>query len=477
MSRLGAHRRVLTGVVVLLALLAGCGAGAPVADRVERSGRAEPWPQRPVVDASLDMAPDLASATGTESVRFTPDERVCEMVFRNWPNRPATVGDGTSSTITSAAVDGTPVEARVEPGGAPAGAPGTLVTLPLPRCVDAGTTLRADLGFRVTLGADSGERIGYSPRTRTAWMATAVPLLAWVRGQGWVRDPAVRMPGETVVSEEFRLDALRVTANADQAVTGTGTAGATSAPAPGRTTHTFTADSVRDVAVAAGAYDLTEARSGDTRIHVAVPRSGTRASGQEWADEHVRALAKLQDLLGPYPYPDLWVTVSPTIGDGIEFPTHLQYGDVSDRSRPSLVAHELAHEWFYSLVGNDQSRDPWLDESFATYAQAVVSDQRDEYRLRQRDDPDVVGPIGAPMSYWDRRGGFSPYSVGVYDQGAAALLAGRERVGQERFDAALRAYVDANAHRIVTPPDVEAAFRDLPEVLDVLRERGAFRTS
>lgn len=468
-----AAQRALTGVVVLLVALAGCGAGAaPVVD-----DRAGPWPQRPVVDASLDLAPDLASATGTESVRFTPDARICELVFRNWANRPATVADGTSSTITSAAVDGAPVTPRTEPGGAPPGAPGTLVTLPLPRCVEAGTTVRADLGFRIALGADSGERIGYSRESGTAWLATAVPLLAWVRGEGWVRDPAVRMSGETVVSEEFRLEALRVTANADQSVAGTGTATGTSSPAPGRTTHAFTADAVRDVAVSAGAYAITEATSGSTRIHVAVPRSGVRSTGRDWADEHVAELDKLQDLLGPYPYPDLWVTVTPTLSDGIEFPTHLQYGDVSRRTRPSLVAHELAHMWFYSLVGNDQSRHPWLDESFATFAQAVVSGQRGEYRLRDRGDTDVRGPIGAPMSYWDDRGGFSAYSVGVYDQGAAALLAGRDRVGAGRFDAALRGYIDANAHRVARPPDVEAAFRDLPQVLDVLRERGAFRSS
>ena len=472
MTRLAAGRRALSGVVALLVPLAGCGAGTAPAE--DRTG---PWPQRPVVDASLDMAPDMASATGTESVRFTPDARICELVFRNWVNRPAAVSDGTSSTITSAAVDGAPVTARVDGAGAPDGAPGTLVTLPLPRCVEAGTPVHADLGFRIALGADSTERIGYAPESHTAWLGTAMPVLAWVRGEGWVRDPAVRMSGETVVSEEFRLNALRVTANADQAVAGTGTPTGTSTPAPGRITHAFTADAVRDIAVSAGDYAITEVTSGPTRIHVAVPRSGVRSTGRDWADEHVAELGKLQDLLGPYPYPDLWVTVTPTLSDGIEFPTHLQYGDVSRRTRPSLVAHELAHQWFYSLVGNDQSRDPWLDESFATYAQAVVSGQQGEYPLRERGDPDVRGPVGAPMSYWDGHGGFSAYSVGVYDQGAAALLAGRDRAGAQRFDPALRAYLAANAHRVVRPPAVEAAFRDLPQVLDVLRERGAFRTS
>ncbi len=468
----------LTGTVTVIAVLTGCGAtiAVPNAPGVTDE-RAQPWPQRPVVDASLDLAGDLASATGTTSVQFTPDQQICEVVFRNWVNRPATAAAGTSSTVTSAAVDGRPVTPRIDQAGAAGGAPGTLVTLPLPACVPAGTPVTADVGFRLRLGADSGERIGFSPKSRTAWLATALPVLAWVRGEGWVRDPAVTMSGETVAGEDYRLDALRVTAAEGQTVAGTGTPGGTSTPAPGRTTHLFTADAVRDVAVSVGDYAISERRVGDVTMHVAVPRTGARSTAEDWFSEHERALARLQDLLGPYPYPDLWVTIVPSLSDGIEFPTHLQYGDVRQRDRSSLVAHELAHQWLYSLVGNDQSRDPWLDESFATYAEVVVANERDQYRLREPGDPDVVGPIGAPMSYWDARGGFSAYSVGVYEQGAAALLAGRDRAGPARFDEALRAYVDANAHRVARPSDVEAAFRDLPQVLDVLRERGAFRTS
>ena len=36
---------------------------------------------------------------------------------------------------------------------------------------------------------------------------------------------------------------------------------------------------------------------------------------------------------------------------------------------PTSVAHEVAHQWFYGLVGSDQWREPWLDEGFATFAQ------------------------------------------------------------------------------------------------------------
>ena len=467
--------RALAAVGIVLAVLGGCAAG------VDAPERAAPRPDRPVVDATLDLAPDLSSATGTQTVRLTPDTRICELVFRLWTNRPGIVSDGGSSEITRAAVDGTPVTPRTEQAGAPDGAPGTLVELPLPSCVDAGTAVTADLGFTVTLPEDSGLRIGHSPDAGTAWLGTPLPVLDRVRGRGWVREPAQRMAGETAVSEDYRLNSLAVTAAQGQEVVGVGSPAGTRPAGPGRTTHLFTADAIRDVAVAVGDYRIAETTVGATRVHVAVPTRGPaggtadplRGSAPDWSDVVAEKLPQLERLLGPYPYPDLWLTIVPTQTDGVEFPTHLQFGDVADGTRPSLVAHELAHMWFYSLVGNDQARDPWLDEAFSTWAQAIVSDQLGSYRSDRFSVPDD-GPVGAPMSYWNDRGGFSRYVTGVYDQGAAALLEGRRRAGEERFDAAMRAYVAANAHRVAAPADVERAFADLPEVLDVLREHGAF---
>ncbi|WP_145982584.1 MULTISPECIES: M1 family metallopeptidase [unclassified Pseudonocardia] len=479
--------RGLAGVAVVLAVVGGCAAGVPDTDR------AAPAPDRPVVDATLDMAPDLSSATGTQTVRFTPDTRVCELVFRLWANRPTASEDGTSSEVTRASVGGTPVTPRVEQAGAPDGAPGTLVELPLPSCAEAGTPVTADLGFRLTLGADSAERIGYSPSAGTAWLGSPLPVLDHVRGRGWVREPALDISGETVVSEDVRLNSLAVTSGDDQQVAGVGTPTGSSPAAPGRTTRTFTADAIRDVAIAVGAYRITETTVGGTRVHVALPAAGRagagdgesggseqggdlRGSASDWSESVADNLTRLEQLLGPHPYPDLWVTIVPTQSDGVEFPTHVQFGDVSNGTRPSLVAHELAHMWFYALVGNDQARDPWLDESFATWAQAIVSDQFDYYRL-DKYSAGSDGRIGDPMRVWDRRGGFDGYVTGVYDQGAAALLEGRRRVGAERFDEAVRGYLDANAHRVAGPADVERAFAGLPPVLDVLREHGAFTQS
>jgi aminopeptidase N len=276
-----------------------------------------------------------------------------------------------------------------------------------------------------------------------------------------------------VTSEDFRLAALTVTAPDRYRVLGSGEpAGTQPGPAPGTTTHRFTAEAVRDVAVSVGDLQVLERSAGDTRLHVGVPARGSRVDAEGWADALAGMTAKLEGFLGPYPYPDLWATVVPTLGDGVEFPTALQFGDVGGDAVPSLVAHEVAHMWFYALLGNNQARDPWIDEAFATYAQARAAGQEDYYDLSEIGGR-VRGQLGEPMSYWADDGGFGRYVRGVYDQGAAVLLEGRRRAGAERFDAAMAAYLDADAHRVVSPADVAAAFRDVPEVLDLLREHGA----
>ena len=35
---------------------------------------------------------------------------------------------------------------------------------------------------------------------------------------------------------------------------------------------------------------------------------------------------------------------------------------------PYVVYHEVAHQWFYAQLGNDQHREPWLDEGFADFS-------------------------------------------------------------------------------------------------------------
>ncbi len=461
----------MCAAVVIAVLLTSCASGT--SSNGPASYAANLWPQRPIVELSFDVAPDLRSASGRESVVFTPDLRTCELVFRAWPNNPTMAKTGSSLTVTATSVDGRPVTSEVINAGAPPGSPGTLIQLPLARCLDPGQSVRAELEFQLTMGADADERIGYSPGTQTAWFGSGFPLLAWIRGSGWARDPAVPMNGETAASEDFVLSDLSVTAPSDYQVMGTGVAaGDPAGSGAGRTTHRFTAPAVRDVAVAVGRYEILDRDIGDVRLHLATPREGTKADPAQWADEIEKSITSLTPVLGPFPYSELWVTITPGQSDGTEYPAALQFGDINRRGLPTLVAHEVSHQWFYALVGNNQAEHPWLDESLATFGESIASGDEKEYRTRDISRR-VTGLMGEPMIYWADHGGFDRYTEGVYNQGAAVLLQARDQVGADRFDTALRAYIAANAHRVATPADVTRAFAETPQVLELLSRAGA----
>ena len=469
-------RQWFTGALGLALVLSGCSTSPAPDDTGPGGDVAEPWSDRPVVDLRFDVAPDLRSVSGRERVEFTPDLDTCELVFRLWPNKPATARAGSSLVVSAVQVDGRDAAFRDSVAGAPDVAPaGTLLEVPLSDCLDAGETVTAELEFALELGEDVDERVGTSSDAGVAWFATAFPLLAWERGRGWDRGPAVAVAGEMAVSEDFRLDSLDVAAPSSYQVLGTGErAGAEDGP-DGTTVHRFAARAVRDVAVTVGDLDVAERTIDGVRVHVGSDRDVERADAEDWLDEIAESKGALVDLLGPFPYDDLWISVLSSQTSGIEFPGAIQFGDVQPDERRGLVAHELAHMWFYGWVGNDQGEHPWLDESFATFAQTVASGDDDGGKPYTDASWEEAPPVGRPMTYWAAEfpSPSSVYYDTVYTLGGAALVEARDRAGHEVFDAALADYLTANAYSIATPQDVRRAFADVPEVLDVLREVGA----
>jgi len=432
-----------------------------------------PWRDRPVVDLSFDLSDGLAVVSGRERVVFTPDRRTCQVVFRLWANKPETVQHGNALRVTEARLDGRRVRPSFEARGAPASVQGSLMRLPVPACLRPGRPVRIDVRFALTLGPRTPERLGRSDDL--AWMATAFPLLAWERGRGWATNPVVDQQGEMVGSEEFRLRRLAVVVPDRYDVLGTGRPlGRSQGPRPGTAVEAFTARAVRDVAVTAGALDVVEREVDGVDVHVGGPRSGTAMSLQQWADESARAIRELADYLGPFPYPDLWVSVIPDCPSGVEFPGAIQYADVPPGVPvlELLVSHETAHMWFYGVVGNNQGRDPWLDESFASFAQALVDGEQAPAFGVPRVARDQVG---RSMAWWSTPRTRAAYGPGVYSQGSQMLLEARAAAGPDRFDSLLREYVADNAHRIATPDDVRRAFATEPGVVEILESYGALR--
>lgn len=420
-----------------------------------------PDPHRPVIRLRFDLAADRRSVSGTESVRFTPDLPVTEMVFRLWPNG-ASAPAGTRLTVTAATVAGAG-RFTTEALGARAGSQGTLLAIPLRRTAPAGAAITADLAFTLDLPAPAFERWGSNGIT--AWWASGQPLLAWERGRGWQRQPAVQFPSEAASSEAANTD-LTVTAPAGDTVLMTGSAGPPQPLPAGRAVWHAAAATARDVSVTVGQFATRTATVEGTRITVGVS-SDTAADVDALMVQTRRAVTALTKLFGPFPYPGLVVTALPSLSTGgIEYPGAIQVGPGGWHV---VVPHEVAHQYFYGMVGDNQARDPWLDEAFATYAEARVNSDGSQYLPALF----LPSPVGASMQAWG--GDDKTYYATVYGKGAAALLTARTQAGGAPFDAALRCYVAANAWKVASPDDLARALAGLPRALTELRRAGALR--
>jgi aminopeptidase N len=171
----------------------------------------------------------------------------------------------------------------------------------------------------------------------------------------------------------------------------------------------------------------------------------------------------------PYPYTELDIVATPNLALGIEYPgataiasriydVNGEYnGTPTSVYLESTVAHEVGHQWFYNLVGDDQLDDPWLDESltqFATlqyYADEYGKGGEDGFRSSLENRWARVGnadiPIGMPVASYQG----AEYGAIVYGRGPLFFIALRDEMGQESFDAFLKDYTAALSWKISTP--------------------------
>ncbi|SFO98733.1 Peptidase family M1 [Geodermatophilus dictyosporus] len=420
--------------------------------------RAEPDPDRPVVDLDFRLSDDLDTVTGTETVVFTPDVATDEMVFRLVPNSPGAAGLGNRITVDGVRGDDVD-QAGYEDAGADG--PGGLYVLQLDGELAAGESTEVELDFTVSLGEGGFERLGAVEGA--SWWASGFPLLAWEPGVGWARDPFVQILGETATSPVADTT-VSVSVPEDLTVLMTGDQDEPTAAEDGRRTWTSHEPVARDVSVAAGGFRTATLRTpGGVEVTTGVLPGADVGPGElaDWVSEDVTELA---DRFGAFPYATLTVPLLPDEGGGIEYPGSILLAGANR----TVLEHEVAHMWFYGMVGDSQFRDPWLDEALATYAESTAGGEGPP------PDLDRVlateGDVGAAMDEFD---GTERYFDVVYGKGGAALLAARQAAGPPAFDAALRCYVQANAWTIATPADLAAALADLPAALDVLVRAGA----
>lgn len=412
----------------------------------------DPAPDRPVVDLSFELGEDGRTVTGTEKVRFTADLPTDELVFRLTANQPLSVRAGSGIEVED--VTGDDVAAvEFEPAGADDSTQGGLLIVRLRTPLQPGDRTEVGIDFRLQLGTGTFDRFGHD--RQTSWWGSGHPLLAWEPGDGWRREPLVDVLGETATSSAAQTS-ISVVAPAGSTVLMTG--GAEQVGDGERVRWRSSSPAARDVSVAVGDFATAEGSVGDTRVIVGVADQNP----EQLLDRVSVAVAALEDYFGDFPFDTLSVARLEDYGGGIEYPAMILLADGGDVT----LTHEIAHMWFYGMVGGNQALDPWLDESFATYAEGLITGPPED------PEPALENPLDVGLPIYEFPGS-EEYLGTVYGKGSAMLDLARAEAGPDEFDAALQCYLNAHAWQIATPKDVEDALRELPTALEVLRAAGA----
>lgn len=185
------------------------------------------------------------------------------------------------------------------------------------------------------------------------------------------------------------------------------------------------------------------------------------------------AIGVLAELFGPYPFFDekYGHSMFPW-GGGMEHQTNTSYGAglVQGNHRYDyILVHELAHQWWGDMTSPADWRDIWLNEGFASYAEALWAERLGGSEALQ-DYMVLIQRVSEPSGHvYDPRDLFDP-SV-VYNKGAWVLHMLRGVLGDSLFSATLAEYRARTAFRSTTSAEFQAiaeevAHRDLDFFFD-----------
>lgn len=412
---------------------------------------------------NIDPGRERFSGQAVVDVTNTETTSLDRLYFRLLPNGGKSYGSG-SLKVTQVATGGQILSGSLSLAD-------SVLEVLLPAALSPGEQVSLEMSFDGRAPADFGGGYGiYSYTNDVMALSGWYPVLAVYDDDGWNLDPVSAL-GDSVYSDTAYYS-VRVCAPSDWLMAATGTA---SAPAADGCTD-YESGPTRDFfLVASQDFKVTEAQEQGVIVR-SYYRPGHDIAGQQTLQVAVDALRVFNQRFGPYPFNELEVVEAPMQDAlGVEFPgvvliAEELYEESENSSFPMTIAHEVAHQWWYSVIGNDVFDEPWLDEGLTTYSSIVYFEDIDGKRraqeyldyweqrwneLRQQGDDDV---ITEDLAYFEGINHPRVYSNVVYMKSALFYAALRDEIGDQAFFSALQHYYRTNRFEIATAKDLLDAF-------------------
>lgn len=424
---------------------------------------------RYLINATLTFEPD-AIIRGGMRVRYTnqSQDTLKLVVFRLYPNGPTLGG---RSNVTSVTVNGETVDPSFSDLR-------SVMGVPLPTALEPGQSAEFVIQFYtiMTKGLFTAYgRFGYvnDVVSSTSWYPT---LSVYEPARGWWTS----MPspsGDPGYSETGLYD-VRLTLPSDMTIAMSGSIIDQQDNGNGTTTYRDVTGPMRDFAFQASTrYAISPTEVDGTTINVVhyKDKEADKTDGTKdalvFSANSVRVYNKI---FGDYPFKELDVVQNPT-PSGVEFPGLVQIAQKSWLAgNPYLevvIAHEIGHQWFYSLVGNNQVDRPWLDESLTSYTEVVYMREVYPNGTEGKDHADFFknqyngytgsGQANLPLDLPVRSYPNAAYGAIIYRKGPVFYLELERLLGQDVTYRALHTYFERFKYQITVSSDVLNVFEEV----------------
>jgi len=191
----------------------------------------------------------------------------------------------------------------------------------------------------------------------------------------------------------------------------------------------------------------------------------------------VKALNFYSKTFGAYPYKTLSVVKAPFVHGGMEYPNMVIISDtiVEPFDIAKVIAHEIAHQWWYGVVGNNQITEAWLDESLAEYSTVLFFDAHREFEASYEElvseafsiytlyadiamstNGEIKTAMNLPVNEYNSE---YEYSYMVYVKGILMFDSLSDTIGRTRLIKCFKKYYSAYKFKTAKSDDLIATFR------------------
>lgn len=170
------------------------------------------------------------------------------------------------------------------------------------------------------------------------------------------------------------------------------------------------------------------------------------------------AIRFYSEKVGEYPYPVASVLQGPqSFGGGMEYPTITAISPgIHGSDLDDIIAHELGHNWFYSILASDERTHPWMDEGINSFYESKYSAFKKNDLSAQQSilfETKATVKTDQPIETPSEKFSYANYGLVAYYKTAAWMRWLEATLGKEKFQSAMQAYFKEWQFRHPQPED------------------------